>query len=365
MVGSGMTVIAAKLRGHEAIGYDRDPLAVLIARSWVADVPPRQIGEKATDVTKRARALVNKLSVGNAYPQGADDETKKFVRYWFDTTNRKHLAALSQTIAQVRNPTVRDILWCGFSRLIIAKQSGVSLAMDVSHSRPHKSYERSPLVALHKFEDAVDRVVKACPFRSGDDSPPAVVKQGDARRLPLPDEHVDVVITSPPYLNAIDYIRGHKFSLIWMGHTIESLRNVRSFNIGTEVGSKAIDADEATDRIIGKMCKVVNLSPRHLGMLRHYVHDIRKVLSETERVLRPRGKAVFVVGNCNLRDVFVENSKCIAALGDELGMSATTIRSRILPQNRRYLPPPQCSGAGDRLDKRMREEVIITLLKSR
>ena len=28
---------------------------------------------------------------------------------------------------------------------------------------------------------------------------------------------VDLTVTSPPYLNAIDYLRGHKMSLVWMG----------------------------------------------------------------------------------------------------------------------------------------------------
>ena len=90
---------------------------------------------------------------------------------------------------------------------------------------------------------------------------------------------------------------------------------------------------------------------------------MRVVLSETNRVLRSGGKAVFVVGNCNLRETFVQNSKCIEGLARELGMKVGKIRSRPLPENRRYLPPPESLGAGDALKKRMREEVIITLLK--
>src|SRR5882724_438348 len=365
MAGSGTTVMAAKLRGHEAIGYDRDPLAVLIARSWVAEMTPAQIERKAADVMNTAWTLASRMRAADAYPRAANEETREFVRYWFDATNRKHLAALSTAIARVRSPAIRDILWCAFSRLIITKQSGVSLAMDVSHSRPHKAYDKAPWIALRRFEDAVRQVVKACPFAAGDETPPARVELADARSLPLPDENVDLVITSPPYLNAIDYIRGHKFSLIWMGHTLDNLRTLRSSNVGTEVGARATENDDQTNQIIQRMCDIDTVSPRHLGMLRRYVHDMRQVLSETRRVLRPGGKAVFVVGNCNLRSAFVENSKCIGALGAELGMSCMTSRTRLLPDDRRYLPPPQCLGAGTRLKKRMREEVIITLGKVR
>jgi hypothetical protein len=173
-----------------------------------------------------------------------------------------------------------------------------------------------------------------------------------------------MIITSPPYLNAIDYIRGHKFSLIWMGHNIEELRGVRTTNVGTEVVAKEEKQDTATEQIMQAMCALDSLSSRHAGMLRRYVRDMRAVLSETKRVLRLGGKAVFVVGNCNLRQIFVENSKCIERLADELGIAVGTVRSRPLPENRRYLPPPESSGAGKQLKKRMREEVILTLLRN-
>ncbi len=38
-------------------------------------------------------------------------------------------------------------------------------------------------------------------------------KLGEARALNLPDESIDLALTSRPYLNAIDYIRS-KFSLV-------------------------------------------------------------------------------------------------------------------------------------------------------
>jgi DNA modification methylase len=363
MAGSGTTLVTSKLRGHQAIGFDRDPLAVLIARTWLANISPDEAEEKASDIVARAYLRARDLSVGDSYPKNADDETKAFVRYWFDETNRIHLTALSETISRLHDPAMKDLMWCALSRLVITKQSGVSRAMDVSHSRPHRSFDKAPKIALHYFEDAVKQIIKASPFQSGNANPEASVGFADARSLPIEDNSVDLVITSPPYLNAIDYLRGHKFSLIWMGHSIKELRDVRTTNVGTEVIAKEDKKDVATEQIMNAMCKVHNLSSRNAGMLRRYVRDMRAVLSETKRVLRTGGKAVFVVGNCNLREIFVQNSKCIEGLADELGMDVKNIRSRPLPENRRYLPPPESSSAGTALKKRMREEVILTLLK--
>jgi SAM-dependent methyltransferase len=365
MAGSGTTLVTAKLRGHEAIGFDRDPLAVLIARSWLASVNSDALVTKGSEVLDKARNRAKSLTLGHAYPRHADTETKEFVRYWFDSTNRIQLSALAETISRLHDHPLRDLMWCAFSRLIITKKIGVSRAMDVSHSRPHRSYDKAPVNAFDRFENAVSYIAKAAPFpKINSGAPAASVNFADARELPIQNDSVDMVITSPPYLNAIDYIRGHKFSLIWMGHSIGKLRKVRSTNVGTESVAKPKDDDKSTLAIMKLMCSVDSLSARNTGMLRQYVWDMRKIVSETSRVLRPGGKAVFVVGNCNIRDTFVQNSKCIEGLAVETGLNVSKIRSRPLPENRRYLPPPESSTAGGALKKRMREEVIITLHKN-
>ena len=264
MAGSGTTLVTAKLRGHEAIGYDRDPLAVLIARSWLTNINPEKTEKKASEILMRARTRARKLALSIAYPRRADEETKAFVRYWFDNKNRIQLTALSDSIFRIHDSTMRNLMWCAFSRLIITKKSGVSLAMDVSHSRPHRSYDKAPINVFDNFEMAVKRIIKAAPFhKKKKGSAQASVNFADARDLPIANNSIDIVITSPPYLNAIDYIRGHKFSLIWMGYSIAELRKVRSTNVGTEVMGKQLVEDSATDKIVNLMCAVEKLSSRH------------------------------------------------------------------------------------------------------
>lgn len=364
MMGSGTTLVTARLRGHQAIGYDRDPLAVLITRAWLTNVKPIDTAIKASEVVKRARARARHIALSEAYPRAADYETKAFVRYWFDTTNRIQLKALAESIFRIHDPSLRNLMWCGFSRLIITKNAGVSLAMDISHSRPHKAYDKAPIQAFDNFEQAVRSVIRAAPFSVSDrNKSPATVSLADARQLPIDDASIDIVITSPPYLNAIDYIRGHKFSLVWMGHSIKELRNIRATTVGTESVGKANGENAGIERLMTSICDVNKLSSRRADILRKYIRDMRAVLSETWRVLRVGGKAIFVIGDCNLNDSFVQNSRCIEKLAKERGLFVIKKRSRRLPENRRYLPPPSSSNAGKALKKRMREEVILTLAK--
>jgi len=364
MAGSGTTLVTARAKGHKAIGCDTDPLAVLISKVWSSDIKPKTCTKWAKLVVETAKDRYHNISEDEAYPQNSDEETRSFIKYWFDTKARKQLKALAETISEIKRPLTRNFLWCVFSRLIITKRMGVSLAMDVSHSRPHKVYEQSPINALDKFEQVATKVARLCPFDGSKKAPQPKVYKKDARNLPFDDESIDIVITSPPYLNAIDYLRGHKMSLVWMGHQISQLRKVRSSNVGAEVGFKGVLDSVFFPTVLKEMGADDKISERTRRMLARYVHDMNAILKEIARVLTENGQAIFVVGDSTIKGTYIKNSKTIAWLGEKHGLNVVSTRRRQLPNNRRYLPPPASKGAGERLEKRMREEVIISFRKT-
>jgi len=364
MAGSGTTLVVARALGHEPIGFDTDPLAVLLARTWCADIPHLATKKRASEVYGAAGLDALGMPLRQAYPVGADGETKEFVRYWFDNINRKQLTALSTRIAAVKNKAMRSVLWCAFSRLIIAKQAGASRALDLSHSRPHRVDSKPTMRPLAFFLSAVDTVLRAAPFGPQSTAPAATVGLADARRLPLPDESVDVVITSPPYLNAIDYLRGHKFSLVWMGYNVGELRTVRAENIGTEAARAANPRHEVPARALRAMGGVMKLPHRHQAMFARYALDMDAALREIRRVLVRGGRALLVVGDCSIRGVFIRNSRALAELAERHGLRVTSVSRRRLPPNRRYLPPPSADSSGDQLGHRLRTEVLLRLTKA-
>lgn len=358
MFGSGTTLASARAKGHQAIGCDTDPLALLIARGWCSDVDSDVLRYRAELVLERALRLSKEITRENAYPSNADNETRNFLDFWFDDINRIQLTALSRCISRVHASPEKLLLWCALSRLIITKKMGVSLAMDISHSRPHRKYETAPIQAFDKFIETVNYITKKAPFRKDSKAPAVIIRQGDARKLPFRSKSCDMVITSPPYLNAIDYIRGHKFSLVWMGHSIRSLRSIRSDNIGSEhsVNSEKIDEFQET---LERMVDVQHLDRRHFGMVLRYAIEMNRVFSECRRVLKDDGQAVFVIGDSTLRGLFIRNSEGLIHLAHRNGFRLTAKTTRSLPENRRYLPPPAARNPANGLQRRMQEEVIL------
>jgi DNA modification methylase len=365
MMGSGTVLALACSKGHQAIGIDIDPLAVLISKVWITAVDRKEILTTAGEVLDRARVVFSTLPTRDAYPLNADLETRRFVTYWFDDYVRRQLASLAVVIDSVADETVRDALWCAFSRLIITKQSGASLARDLSHSRPHRSFDRAPVKPFRKFMAAVNHVVKNCIDRLDTSYIPSpTVYRGDARHLPLDNESVDLVLTSPPYLNAIDYMRCSKFSLVWMGHSIAELRRLRSDSIGTEAGQGAAP-DEEVGNIIADLRLLPRLRKRDESVLVRYIGDIRKAVQEVARVLSPHGRAVYVIGENTIRGTFIQNAMIVSAIAELSGLSLQERSVRTLPANRRYLPPPSSGSNSAAMDVRIRREVILKFEKNR
>ncbi len=364
MSGSGTVLAVAHSKGHKAVGVDLDPLAVLIARVWTTAIDVEAVNHAAVAALEHARSVFNSLPTRDAYPRNADSETRQFTRYWFDDYARRQLASLAVAIERTTDRTIREALWCAFSRLIISKQSGASLAMDLSHSRPHRKFKRAPTKPFRKFLSAVSRVTKNCIDASSQGHGPATkVHEGDARHLDLLDSSIDLVITSPPYLNAIDYLRCSKFSLIWMGYSIGEIRRLRSMTVGTEVGMDARD-DKGIQGILSDLKPQPALQARQEAMLARYIYDMRGAVCEISRVLASDGRAVYVVGENTVRGTFIRNSKIVEAVASTAGLRCIDRSSRELPANRRYLPPPSKQQDAAALGKRLRREVILTFQKA-
>jgi hypothetical protein len=358
MAGSGTVLRQASALGHQALGFDMDPLAVLMSSVWTTPVDE----DSVRLVSKRIIGNLNSTGLGDISTPWIDDdpETAAFVDFWFAKSQQNELrkiASVLRALEQDSTPDERiaiDVSKIALSRIIITKDRGASLARDVSHSRPHKVAETNDFNVRHAFERSIETVISRL-----SQSPPSgntVVKLGDARSLTdIANKSIDGVLTSPPYLNAIDYMRGHKLSLVWLGHSLKELRTIRSASIGSERKPDAHLSSAAHTAAKAAMGELTSLPNRFGSMIDRYVHDIIRMMAEIARVMKPGGRATFVMGDSCLRGVFIRNSQAVSVAAQLAGLKLLSETERPLPTQSRYLPM-----TSDQLSKRMRTETILT-----
>lgn len=361
MSGSGTVLRRALDRGHCALGCDVDPLAVRMARVWTRPIEESSIFEGYAQLC----ALVEANGTRDVALEWIDDdeETAAFIGYWFAPRQRRVLRRVAAALRELRSQdssslhgSVCDVLELALSRTIVTKDKGASLARDVSHSRPHRVSLSNDYDVLLGFDRAVGYLASVVSdLRSG---VAADVRLADARRLGhIRTGAVDLVLTSPPYLNAIDYLRGHRLALVWMGYTMKDLRAIRGGSIGAERGL-AVDDMSAEAWEVVRALGVERLNHKRLtGIVRRYATDLLAISKETSRVLAANGHAMFVVADSTIQGAVVRSARGLEVAAEIGGLSCMRRVSRELPAARRYLPIP--SKGASTLALRMRTETVM------
>jgi DNA modification methylase len=363
MMGSGTSVVEAFLEGRRGIGLDFDPLALRLSR--VKTVPLgsdklRNLGFKAISRAKDLLAISAKID--QELCRRFDEATKKFIDYWFLPSTQWELMALVLAIEEVDDLATRQFLQLTLSSIIVTKSGGVSLARDLAHSRPHLDKSKIPKNAFNQFTIRLQKNLSSI-ARLKMNGVTANLIAGDARSIPLSDGTIDLIVTSPPYANAIDYMRAHKFSLVWFGQTVSSLSKLRSAYIGSERVANLHDL-KLPKNTEATICKLAEKDKGKSLILRKYFTEMRAVISEMYRVLRENAATVVVAGTSVMRGIDVQTHLCLAEIAEDLGFDVVGIAKRVLDRNKRMMPARFGKKTDSMIEQRMHEEFVIGLLKS-
>lgn len=379
MLGSGTTLVEAVRLGRRAVGCDIDPLARMIAAAKLTPIDPSVALNAGLFVLRAAKTDcqedMGRLS--HDFELRFDEKTAEFIDYWFPPQHRLELLSLLQRIEELPQDGIQEFLKVVFSSTIIAKSGGVSLARDLAHTRPHRDVRKEPNSAFVEFAKRLERNVAAMDketlcdtdkpsspmeigvMGSGGQYCQAEVRAASASDTGLPSESIDLIITSPPYANnAIDYMRAHKFSLVWFGWRISDLTRIRARYLGHDAVSPT-EYSSLPDQCESTIAALGVRDARKAGTLRRYFAEMAAVISEMKRVLKRGGAAVVVVGTSNLRGIDVQTHKGLASIGKSIGFDLAEIGVRRLDRDKRMMPARWGAKSDSQIEARMHDEYVI------
>jgi len=405
MMGSGTTVLEAFIAGRCGVGFDIDPLALMLSKSKVTPLDVKQVAQIGNEILKQAASasMERHNELEKILEERWDSKTRSFVDYWFKRETQIELLALIIQIEHIEDVRLRTFFELAFSAIIITKSGGVSLAFDLAHTRPHrakividrsgeivvgkdfvgKSSRRIKLLTktlrspLEEFEKRVQQNLKGLresksdriqPYLEGllEPEPEKIepyIMFGNAQSLPLDDGSVDLIVTSPPYAsNAIDYMRAHKFSLVWMGYSIDDLGQKRKEYIGGEAVT-GFDFEELPARASRIVADLSSRDVKKGRVIHRYYSEVTRILHEMFRVLRPGRAAIVVVGSSIMKGRGIEIQVCLAEIGRKIGFKVPKIGVRRLDRNRRMMPVGSNLDLGSQIQQRIHKEYIIGFYK--
>ena len=134
----------------------------------------------------------------------------------------------------------------------------------------------------------------------------------DSSYAPVPRE-CDALITSPPYLQAQEYIRSTKMDLFWLGHTEEEIRELSRLEIPYRKADRLIQT-ETLDKIRKRLTRG-DLQKRLDSYFCHTVNALENSMNQ----LRSNAAACIFVGNPRVDGIIVELWRILAEYFTERG----------------------------------------------
>ncbi len=157
----------------------------------------------------------------------------------------------------------------------------------------------------------------------------------------LEPDSVDMIITSPPYLNNYHYNRNTRPHLYWLGYASspQDLKALEAANFGkywqtvrelptVELAFTLRDTD-----IVERLAQVRSLHPERgiygghgwANYAATYFNDCHVFARNMQRVLKPGGTALIVIGNSILQGVFIPTDHYLAKIAELAGLTLVKI----------------------------------------
>lgn len=288
-VGSGTTPLTCMELGLEGIGIDASPLMVMISLAKTRRYDPVALERHATRVIESARPVPEPGSLN------------PLVRRAFRPDVLREVLGVREEVMSVEDEDARLFLTLALMRAAMSCSYAVKDGSVIRIVRrpfpPFRKVLRSTLRSM--IED-----VRRISLRSG----PAQIFLGDAREMSvIGDGSVDAVITSPPYLNKIEYTRVYEIELeLFAGGARPEL--LRSYiGLSPRIRRVPPEAEGLPDSAIA------------------YFVDMEQALREIWRVLREGGRAALVVSGGVYPNMVVEVDLILARIARRLGFQVERI----------------------------------------
>ena len=341
--GVGTTLVEAMLAGHDAVGFEINPYAALACRTKLTAYRLK------TDVMKRgvqdfqefcAHPLRNGYTPRTAPPSGFKTRTD----FYSPKVLRKVLA-VQDFISKSEKSPLHDIYRLAFaSTMVTYSNYSYEPSLGRRASAGREDIEDFPVAEtiLTKLREIARDIEWMTNHVNGNNPTARVFNESfftGAKQLEVGS--IDLLITSPPYLNNYHYNRNTRPHLYWLGfaQTPSDLKKLEEENYGkfwqTVRERKCVDLNfPCDDEDIKDALRLLRTKNPEKGIYggngwanyaASYFNDCYRFASAAKYVLRRRGTALVVIGNSILQGVMIPTDEYLGRIAESVGLELVDI----------------------------------------
>ena len=294
--GCGTTLLEAKLLGRRSVGIDLNPIGVLISRVKtysISDEDLLVLEQFKNDLKKAFARKANKRLWKPNIPK---------IDHWFCSESIEGLSKIVDVIRKVSEIDRRRILNLALSGIIVnvsnqeSETRFAAISKEITLDKILNSY-------LTKLNDIIKKLLtlKEVNKFAKTDSKVILENTLSIGKILNPNS-IDLIVTSPPYLNSFDYYLYHKFRIYWLSYPENML--------------EVIAVDKIQDEEIGSRYKY---SGKNSSNVSEFKDEMRSCFSSLNTILKPSKLLFLVVGDSIVKGDFMKMDVFYEELINECG----------------------------------------------
>jgi DNA modification methylase len=341
--GVGTTLVEAILLGHQAIGFEINPYAALACRIKTS---AHQIDVKMLyDEILTFQTFYDERVRANYTPKNIPPTGFKTRTEFYSPQVLRKVLILQDFIDTVQDPNLRDLFRLAFAATMVRYSNysyepslgrRVSAGKEAIHDFPVAQTISNKLIEM------TEDIIWLQSHLSGEQPKVQVINDSFFRHQAyLSPASVDLIITSPPYLNNYHYNRNTRPQLYWLGYARHprDLKRLEETNFGKywqtvrEQEYIGLDFSLPDSDIAERLQTLRNLNSDKgiyggrgwANYAAAYFNDCYRFVTGIEYTLKPGGTALVVIGNSILQGVLIPTDQYLGKIAEAVGLELVKI----------------------------------------
>ena len=342
--GVGTTIVEAMLNGHNAVAFEINPYAALASRTKANAhrVDPAQF----RDEVARFQDFYDASLVSGYVPTSRPPAGFKTRGTFYHDAVMKKVLVLQDFIGTVAVEEIHDLFRLAFASTMVRYSNysyEPSLGQRVSSGKPEIFDFAVADTVLQKLNEMAEDIVWFEDKLNGVDVGGRVINDTFFNcQAHLPEGEVDLIITSPPYLNNYHYNRNTRPQLYWLGYADVpgDLKELEHANFGKywqtvrEEPCIPLEFDLPDTDIVQRLDALRAANPQKkriysghgwANYAASYFNDCVKLAQGIKHSLRPGGTALVVIGNSILQGVMIPTDEYFGKIAESVGLELVRI----------------------------------------
>ncbi|MGQ9608089.1 MAG: DNA methyltransferase [bacterium] len=346
-MGSGVVAIESIINNRNFIGYDINPLAILIAKVRATSIPQEKLLKTLNTIEK---------TYNNVTIESIDFHN---IHYWFEEYVIDQLSKLRKAIFSIEDDEVKNFYKVVFSETV--RRASKTKYNEFKLLR--KKNEENNVNVLKIFREIslknIGLLTSFYKNNSVRETKMVLEIKNILEDTEQKSEYIDLVVTSPPYGDSkttVAYGQFSRLSLRWLG--IEE--NVDRLSLGNR--QKEICFNLPSQILYDVLKKVANKDEKRSKEVFSFYKDLFDSIQIIARKVKKNGFVCFVVGNRKVKGEELPTDKISVDFFQSFGLSHLETMVRAISNKRMPIKNAPSNIRGEK-DYTMKYEYIVILKK--